>query len=178
MESTFAMSRSHVKLFAVAGLAASFTTADVAFAGKTGGDRLRPGSGFHNRNNVAARPAARPAYNYNRTRSNWATPAPTRPLFSETQNPAYAPRVVQTPAYAPQPRVAYSQPARVTTPQPARVTTPQPRVAYSQPRVIYSQPRVVYAQPAPAVSTPAPVVTPRPATPAPRTASGSVVTPR
>ena len=166
------MSRSHVKLFAVAGLAASFMAADVALAGKTGGDRLRPGSGFHNRNDVAARPAARPALNYNRTRSNWATPAPTRPLFSQTQNPAYAPRVVQTPAYAPQPRVVYSQPARVTT--------PQPRVVYSQPRVIHSQPRVVYTQPAPVYRSTAPVVTTPPAAPAPapRTAAGPIVTPR
>ena len=173
------MSRSPVKLFAVAGLAASFMAADVALAGKTGGDRLRPGSGFHNRNDVAARPAARPALNYNalnynRTRSNWATPAPTRPLFSQTQNPAYAPRVVRTPAYAPQPRVVYSQPARVTT--------PQPRVVYSQPRVIHSQPRVVYTQPAPVYRSTAPVVTTPPAAPAPapapRTAGGPIVTPR
>ena len=184
------MSRSKVKLLAVAGFAAAFMTADVASAGLTGGDRLRPGQGFHGRRTAA--PAARPSYGatYRRAQSNWATPAPVRPFLSQTQSPIYAPQVVQNRAYAPQvvqnriyaPQVVqnrtYAPQPRVVYSQPARIVSPQPRVVYSQPRVIYSQPRVVLTQPAPVYRSTAPVVTSPPAAPAPRTASGPVVTPR
>ncbi|NNJ26513.1 hypothetical protein [Alienimonas chondri] len=146
------MSRSNCKLLTVAGLVAALAAADTAFAGKVAGDRLRPGSGFHNRH-AATSPSA---LTFPRVQSNWAAPQPARPFFSQTGTPAYTPQVVHRPTYATQPRVVYSQPARTITPQP----------------------RVVYSYPARSISTAAPVVAAPPAAPAPRVSSAPVVVPR
>lgn len=132
------MLRSSLKLIAVAGLAVTLTTAESAFAGKTGIDRVRPGTGFHARHAgthpLSVRSAAPQGY--------------AAPQYFQ------APRGLTAPVFG----SLAARPAAPGVAVPPRVVYSQPRVIYSQPRVVSSQPgRVIYRSPVAAPPAPAPV---------------------
>ncbi|MFH5804704.1 hypothetical protein [Alienimonas sp. DA493] len=115
------MLRSHGKLLALAGLAVTFVTADVAAAGLTGAARLSPGVGFHNRTGSSYQAGRQFVPRAYATPQYYAAPQATVPFLGSiaTRPATPAPAVAAQPRALTQPRVVRTQPGRVIYRAPA-----------------------------------------------------------